>query len=85
MADTEGKVEVYESSDGGTGDPAKTNWQFFVNGKPVTTGNHFIAETMRLAIETDHKVRVTFNSDSTISQARIQFQDPPEDRALDPA
>ena len=34
MAQIEGHVSVYESSDGGTGDPAKTHWIFFVGARP---------------------------------------------------
>jgi hypothetical protein len=56
-----GYITVYESSDGGTGDPAKTAWQFFVGNQPVTTENHFLAETVRLAVETSSEVQVTFD------------------------
>ncbi len=72
MAEVEGNVEVYESSDGGTGDPAKTVWQFFIGKQPTVTKNHEIAATMRLAIQTAHKVKVTYDlPDNTITQARI--------------
>jgi hypothetical protein len=69
-------VTVFESTDGGTGDPAKTFWQFFVGGQPVRTENPLIAETMQLAIKTSSKVRVAFDSaaGNTMSQARIEFK-----------
>lgn len=35
MAYIEDYVTVFESSDGGSGDPAKTFWQFFVGTQPV--------------------------------------------------
>ncbi|MFI5459058.1 MAG: hypothetical protein ACHRXM_26825 [Isosphaerales bacterium] len=59
MAQVEGNVEVYESSDGGTGDPGKTVWQFFIGKQPTVTKNREIAATMRLAIQSAHKVMVT--------------------------
>jgi hypothetical protein len=76
MADIEDYVTVFESSDGGTGNAAKTFWQFFVGSQPVSTENPFIAETMRLAINTNSKVRVTFDpkAGNTMSQARIEFK-----------
>ena len=78
MATVEGLVTVYEASDGGTGSPAETFWQFFVfdpteqTNIAVNTVNHLIAETMRLAIKTNNKVQVTYD-DSTkkMSQARL--------------
>lgn len=75
MATIEGHVTVFESSDGGTGDPVKTIWQFFVEAQPVRTENRFLAETMRLAVDTSSKVRVTYdeNKSNTMSQARIEF------------
>jgi hypothetical protein len=75
MANIEGYVTVYESSDGGTGKPCNTFWQFFVGQQPVSTENHWIAETMRLAISTNSKVNVTYDSDkgNRMSQARIEF------------
>jgi hypothetical protein len=72
MATAEGYVMVYESSDGGTGDPAKTRWQFFVGDVAVSTDNHFLAETVRLAIDTNSRVQVT-HQDGTASQVRIEF------------
>jgi hypothetical protein len=82
----EGYVCVYESSDGGTGDPAKTFWQFFVGAQPVTTANHYLAETMRLAVETNSKVKVTYDpaAGNTISQARIAFKYVCAKRKIDP-
>ena len=76
MADIEGYVTVFESSDGGSGDPAKTFWQFFVGTQPVSTENPLIAETMRLAVNTSSKVRVTFDQSAgnKMSQARIEFK-----------
>jgi hypothetical protein len=78
MAEVEDIVKVYESSDGGTGDPAKTVWQFFVGAQPTVTKNREIAETMRLAIRTNQKVKVTYDpaKGNTISQARIEFGPP---------
>jgi hypothetical protein len=76
MANVEGYITVYESSDGGTGDPAKTVWQFFVGIQPVNTENRWITETMQLAINTSSKVQVTYNQEkgNVISQARIEFK-----------
>jgi hypothetical protein len=79
MAIFNGYVTVYESSDGGSGDPNETIWQFFIfdgnKNNPVTTRNHRLARTMRLAIETYRRVRVTCgDDDSTMSQARIEFE-----------
>lgn len=69
-------VTVFESTDGGTGDPAKTFWQFFVGIQPVITKNPLIAETMQFAIKTSSKVRVSFDpaAGNTMSQARIEFK-----------
>jgi len=74
MANIDGYITVYESSDGGTG--VNTFWQFFVNQQPVLTENQFIAETMRLAISTNSKVNVTYDPEkgNTMSQARIEFK-----------
>lgn len=75
MAQIEGYVTVYESSDGGTGDPAKTHWIFFVGGQALNTDNHWIAETMRLAVSMNSRVRVEYDPNAFIaSQARIEFQ-----------
>jgi len=76
MADIEDYVTVFESSDGGTGEPAKTFWQYFVGAQPVSTKNALIAETMRLAINTNSKVRFIFDlaAGNTMSQARIEFK-----------
>lgn len=84
MAAIEGHIDVYEASDGGTGDPVQTFWQFFVGGQPVGTRNHRIAETMRLALETSSVVAVTYDpqNGNTISQARIQFKYICESRTL---
>jgi hypothetical protein len=75
MADIEDYVTVYESSDGGTGNAVKTFWQFFVGSQPVSTENPLIAETMRLAINTNSKVRVSYDpaAGNTMAQARIEF------------
>ena len=75
MADLEGYVTIYESSDGGSGDPRDIIWQFFVGPEPVNTKNPYIAETMRLAISTNSQVRVTHDPNNrTLSQARIRFK-----------
>jgi len=80
MGSIEGYVTVLESSDGGSGNPAKTFWQFFVHvlggtTQQVTTENARLAETMRLAVETTSKVRVTYDDDTKImSQARVAFE-----------
>ena len=77
MAMLEGRITVYESSDGGSGDFAKTHWQFFVDpGQapvPVGTNNPALAETVRLAIASSSKVRVTFDEQHTLTQVRIAF------------
>lgn len=88
MATINGYITVYESSDGGSGNAEDTFWQFFVdsdpttpgNRVPVTTRNFRIAETIRLAINTGQKVRVSYSdedgeSGNRISQARIEFKD----------
>ena len=82
--DIEGYVTVFESSDGGSGQAADTFWQFFIggqpenfiDGQPVTTRNPLLAETIRLAVNTSSKVRVTFdpNRGNVMSQARIAFK-----------
>jgi hypothetical protein len=82
MGSIEGYVTVFESSDGGTGDPLKTFWQFFVHvlgggTQQVTTENARLAETMRLAVETTSKVRVTYDDATAakvMSQARVVFE-----------
>lgn len=75
MATASGYVTVYEASDGGSGDPRKTFWQFFVDKQAVTSENPDIADTMRFAIETSRAVDVTFDdATNVISQARIAFE-----------
>lgn len=84
MAQAEGYITVYESSDGGTGEAAQTFWQFFVDENPVipadrvnvTTENFRMAETIRLAIDKDQKVKVTYDDENQnkISQVRIEFK-----------
>jgi hypothetical protein len=71
-----GHVTVYESSDGGTGDPNMTLWQFFIDNQPVTTKNHYLAQTARLAIETNSLVQVTYDdaNQNKLSQVRLAFQ-----------
>ena len=69
LKNVEGYVEVYEASDGGSGNPVKTSWQFFVNAQPVSIDNKYIAETMRLSIHS--------------SLALTQF-DPPSAKKTDP-
>ena len=75
MASVNDYVRVYEATDAGTGDPAKTFWQFFVGAQPVFTKNPVIAQTMRLAVKTESKVRVEYDpaNTNTISQARMEF------------
>lgn len=73
MANAIGYIRVYESSDGGSGDPAKTSWQFFVDKLPVTTQNEQMAKTVRLALITCSPVQVTFDAKNVLSQVRIQF------------
>jgi hypothetical protein len=68
-----GFVTVFEASDGATGNPEDTTWQFFVGKKPVITKNHFLAQAVRLAIETNSQVQVTFEDPNTLSQVRIEF------------
>jgi hypothetical protein len=72
----EGLVSVFESSDGGTGDPTKTTWQFFVAGKSCNTKNHSMAETVRLAVYSNTPVRVIFDdaTGDTILQVRMEFE-----------
>jgi hypothetical protein len=73
LSPTTGFVTVYESSDGGTGDPAKTVWQFFVGGQPVKTTNKYFAQTARLAVRTKSQVTATFNAvdGNVLSQLRV--------------
>jgi hypothetical protein len=75
MATIDGYIRVFEASDGGTGDPVKTIWQFFVDNQPVTTTNPRLADTATLAVTTASKVRVTYdeNNSNTISQIRMEF------------
>ena len=83
MPNATGLVTVFESSDGGSGDPAKTTWQFFVGSQPVTTANHFLAQTVRLAVDTNSQVQVTFDATNTLSQVRIAFTYTCETRRLE--
>jgi hypothetical protein len=85
MAAIEGYVDVYEASDGGTGDPVQTFWQFFVGGQAVGTRNHRLAETMRIALETNSVVMVTYDpqNGSAISQVRIAFKYVCESRRIE--
>jgi hypothetical protein len=52
-------ITVFEASDGGTGDPLNTVWQFFVDTQPVSTKNERLAEAARLAVKTASRVEVT--------------------------
>lgn len=76
MANANDYVRVFEASDGGTGNPADTFWQFFVGAQPVTTKNALLAATMKLAVETEAKVDVTFDpaAGNKMSQARIEYR-----------
>ena len=75
MAVVEDYIKVFEATDGGKGDPANTFWQFFVGAQAVTTKNPLLAETMQLAVNTQSKVRVTFDpaDGNTMAQARMEF------------
>ena len=75
MPQISGYVTRYESSDGGSGDPAKTIWQVFVDKQAVTTTNANLAETFRLALQTDSPVTVTYDKTKTtaVTQVRIDF------------
>jgi hypothetical protein len=91
MASIEGYVTVFESSDGGTGVPEMTLWQFFVDPGtspviPVTTKNQRMAETVRFAIETNNRVRITYNdgAGNPMTQARIAFKYVCESLKIDP-
>jgi 2-iminobutanoate/2-iminopropanoate deaminase len=86
MGSIEGYITVFESSDGGTGDPVKTFWQFFVHvlgggTQQVTTENARLAETMRLAVETTSNVRVTYD-DATKVMSQARTDDPLYDQAI---
>ena len=71
----QGYIDVYESSDGGTGDDSKTVWQFFIKGQPLLTNNRCLAETMRFAIETSSPVEITYDEGSNIiSQTKLKFK-----------
>ena len=67
---------MYESSDGGSGDPRKTFWGFHVANQAFTTDNPFLAETVRLAISSNSRVQVTAGADGKVSQVRIAFGQP---------
>jgi hypothetical protein len=86
VANAEGLVTVYESSDGGTGDPARTFWQFFVGPQPVKTENHYLADTVQLAIRTNSRVKVTYDpaAGNMASQVRLEFEYACETRRLSP-
>lgn len=74
-----GYITVFESSDGGSGNPANTKWQFLINTggtahDAVNTSNDKLADTMRLAIQTKSRVAVAFKDDNhAIEQVRIVF------------
>src|SRR4029078_9837535 len=76
MATARGYIKVFEASDGGTGDPLNTVWQFFVDAQPVTTKNERLAQTAKLSVITTRPVDVTYDpaSSNTISQIRMEFQ-----------
>ena len=83
VSNVTGHITVYESSDGGTGDPAKTTWQFFIGTQPVNTTNQFFAQTIRVAIQTNSQVQATFdNTTNKLSQVRIEFKYSCETRLL---
>ncbi|WP_152620883.1 hypothetical protein [Bradyrhizobium japonicum] len=74
-----GYVTVFESSDGGTGDPHQTLWQFFVDPgnaarQNVITKNTRLADTMRFAVKLNSRVRVSYDDTTFVmAQARIEF------------
>ena len=76
MANRRGYIKVFEASDGGTGNPLNTVWQFFVDNQPVTTTNERLAETARLAVTTASRVDVTYDpaNGNAISQIRMEFR-----------
>ena len=78
MAQAKGYITVFEASDGGTGNPCRTLWQFFVcsstDRQAVRTENHWIAETALLAIKTNALVQVEYDATSSVvSQVRMTF------------
>lgn len=74
MAIKDGYIRVFEASDGGTGDPLKTVWQFFVDHQPVTTTNEYVAHAAILAVKTASRVRVTYDAGNNVaSQVRMEF------------
>ncbi|MDZ4861588.1 MAG: hypothetical protein SGI88_21655 [Candidatus Hydrogenedentes bacterium] len=74
MANANGYVRVYESTDGGTGKPEDTTWMFFVGADSFATANPFHAETIRFAIKTNNRVMVTYDeTNKSISQVRMEF------------
>ena len=82
MADIEGRVTVYESTDGGSGRPEKTFWQFFIKDAEmeiaVNTYNPLIAETVRLAILAGAQTRVTYDTGTKeVSQVRLALTPAP--------
>jgi hypothetical protein len=76
MATARGYINVFEASDGGTGDPLNTVWQFFVGAQPVTTKNERLAETAQLAVTTASRVDVTYDpvNGNALSQIRMEFK-----------
>jgi hypothetical protein len=74
MAEVSGHIKVFEASDGGSGDPRKTAWQFFVGNQAVITSNENIADTARLAVKTASSVKVSYDPSShVILQMRMEF------------
>ena len=68
MAGTiEGYVTVFEFTTAGA------LWQVFIDGTPLTTTDENAAETLRLAIATSSRVRVSYDDVRAITQVRIQF------------
>jgi hypothetical protein len=73
MATLKGRISVYESSDGGSGDPRRTTWQFFVGEQAVSTLNPDHAKTIQLALQKNSEVQVTVDNAQRVTQVRIQF------------
>src|SRR2546423_14305644 len=78
MPNIQGYITVFEATDGGSGLPAKTNWQFFVcnatQREAVTTVNPLVAEAVMLAIKTTAFVRVSYDAATRVAaQVRMTY------------
>jgi hypothetical protein len=70
-------ISVYESADGGSGNPVKTFWNISVGGTSYKTDNFQLAETARLAILTNSKITVIADGNHKLSEIRIEVILPP--------